>query len=264
MKYENHNLIYFTQDLIEREDFAESTRYHHYKSINTKNIFLNLINLDDAITNVPVFDTQTAKDSKAAQDIIKDVLRLTDENSDTPYADSEIQRRRVICSLLGIEKRPDLFKQIIEKVSPFILVCPEGKKCEWFDIVNDKCMNANDCIGCIECILKDAGKEDEIDSTKKCCYHGETYDKQGHGCVWTVLESFKDIFQNCVLHDRKMNDYLDLFSKLVGKIPIFEYSSAVDILRWHTFNEAIKNFHDKLHSREKALRNSFGKGLRSI
>lgn len=191
-------------DLSGRNDYIRPKRYKIYKISYESQLDRSQAptgNLNDLLKYVLFYDGDGYLPVYEYDDkgiFLEETNRLFEEN-------------KIDFALISIEGETNLLHKIILYEIPFAIVCPKEVKCEWLKIASDR----------------DAEREgvsifcENYKCNRKCEDHDELFNNNDR--IKKNLELFKTEFP------RLMEDHY------IKKIPVFQYSTSIDIIRWYHF-----------------------------
>jgi len=204
--------VFLTSDLMDRADFYHKNRFKYYSECD-------LDECDDLNDECGKDDIAITLIEKKPQSGIHKIWSFQKAELKPTFAhpngqaDSHISDDKIEFAILNITEDTNLFREVVEKRIPFTFISPNGPKCEWLDLNGAKA--PHECINCEE--KKKACKN------SKCKYHIEIYENKEIG---KSVTNYKIGFSSQI-----QNEFVD-------KVPIFELSTAIDILRWWNFYTA--------------------------
>jgi hypothetical protein len=232
--------IYVTQDLAKRYDYVQKKRFRYYDDdlctydpdvIDEPNEMSNEFRgVPKSVTLIksilgkygtplyPIYDRKTRSSIPVIADLDSEVADKNIEKSDSG----------IKCALFGFEKKSEIFRAVIRNGIPIIFISPSNTKCEWIKLKEGECESSNECIECQQC-----------SESRNFCKASEPVHKEGE-VIPEVVKDYRNIF-----FDVYSEETLDL-----NEIPVFEYSSAIDIVRWFKFYEE----YNKMYTARKKRR----------
>lgn len=238
--------VYVTLDLALRHDYTRKNRFKFYDdesnsqndiSENGKQIAPERqiqeeveqnVRLMEAILNRqghcfnPIFDRKTIERIwEKKEDTSKD----DDENT----ADSNIEKDEhdIKFALMGFENKSNIFRAIIKNGIPIIFICPNDTKCEWINVRRGGCEHPEKCMACQQC----------ANGKKYCGVHKSVFVDDTK--VAEVAREYQNILQD-VYTEQNIG---------ITKIPVFEYSTGIDIIRWFQFYKEYERMHNSRKTR---------------
>lgn len=209
--------VFLTSDLLERTDYFSTQRFKYYKDCiladKSSKEQLSSENLDEEfpLENNDENDVnETFLEIHNLWSIQKSELYPALEHPHGNADELFNGRSKVKFALLSIIGETKLFRDVIRKRIPFVFVCPNGPKCEWLNIKSSK--HLSEFVNCEERLKGCKNSE--------CKLHKDFYNRDDIG---KIIEAYKIGFSSIIGH------------KKVDKVPIFQLSTAIDILRWWHF-----------------------------
>jgi hypothetical protein len=235
-----------------RNDYSEPKRYKIYKIINDE-----LKKNNQASTINPK--------TESSKNLLEDVLFHDGDGYLPVYeydnkgelldeANTMFRRNKIDFALISVDSETHLLQEIISKGIPFSIVSPDRKdvKCEWLHMTNDK-----------DTKKKRAGIFcKNYKSMNKCEEHDNLYNNTRIKANLKKLGTkISHVMEEC--H--------------IKKIPVFQYSTSLDIIRWYHFFRKYSKYMPmppsegedsnpltKDNDRQLALIENFARALRTI
>ncbi len=208
--------VLLTDDLSTRIDFYNKNRFSYYKDC----VFTNQISPqqpneipdDNDIIPDNSIDKLIRKDGDGYVPIFENVEPPLDEDILKPKISigKLLKLNKIEFALLSIDNYTEYFRDVIKGGIPFAFISPDGSKCEWFKLNEKFMLPAYKCVDC----------EERRCENKKCDLHSMFNGK-------TEAETSVSKFQ------KSISDILN--SNILKEVPIFEFSTGIDLIRWYYF-----------------------------
>ena len=221
--------VFITKSLSERIDFYQKNRFKYYKDCpffpqqteNKESVheFENSGNdTEDEYIQENNIHLVISKNGHGYLPIAENLESPEDESVSEPRVSvSKLIKSsdRLKFALFSIDYFSHHFLEILQHGVPFALISPDGLKCEWINLAKDRTLPSSKCVDCKE---RKCPPEQQ-----NCVVHEKNYTKND-----AIRES---VFK----YQSGIDDLLN--PHILQEVPIFEFSTGIDIVRWHYFNE---------------------------